>query len=120
MFHSPAPENEGCAGRTVGEIATERGQDPWDALCDIALADDLETSFGNPAMSEPDADWEARVEICRDPRAVIGASRLYAEAEGIEHVICNGTEIVSGGQFTGARPGTLLRSGQHTTGPSLN
>ena len=24
--------------------------------------DDLETSFGNPAVSEPDADWEARVE----------------------------------------------------------
>ena len=206
VFHSPAPENEGCAGRTVGEIATERGQDPWDALCDIALADDLETSFGNPATSEPDADWEARVEIWRDPRAVIGASdagahldlfltanyattmlnegvvkrglisleeavhlltevqadlyglvdrgvlaegayadvvvldeasvgsgpttfrsdlpagasRLYADATGIEHVVCNGTEIVRGGQFTGARPGTLLRSGQHTTGPTLN
>ena len=49
----PAPENEGCAGRTVGEIAEERGQEPWDALCDIALADDLETSFGNPAVPEP-------------------------------------------------------------------
>ena len=206
VFNSPAPENEGCAGRTVGDIATERGQDPWDALCDIALADDLETSFGNPAISEPDADWEARLETWRDPRAVIGASdagahldlfltanyattmlneavvkrgllpleeavhlltevqanlyglvdrgvlaegayadvvvldeatvgsapttfrsdlpagasRLYAEAKGIEHVVCNGAEIVRGGQFTGARPGTLLRSGQHTTGPTLN
>ena len=206
VFHSPAPENEGCAGRTVGEIAEERGQDPWDALCDMALADDLETSFGNPATAEPDADWEARVEVWRDPRAVIGASdagahldlfltanyattmlneavvkrgllpleeavhlltevqadlyglvdrgvlaegayadvvvldeatvgsaptafrrdlpagasRLYAEANGIEHVVCNGIEIVRGGQFTGARPGTLLRSGQHTTGPTLH
>ena len=206
VFHSPAPENEGCAGRTVGEIATERGQDPWDALCDMALADDLETSFGNPATAEPDADWEARVETWRDPRAVIGASdagahldlfltanyatcmlqeavvkrrllpleeavhlltevqadlyglvdrgvlaegayadvvvldetavgsepttfrsdlpagasRLYAEATGIEHVVCNGTEIVRGGRFTVARPGTLLRSGQHTTGPTLD
>ena len=206
VFHSPAPENQGCAGRTVGEIAEERGQNPWDTLCDMVLADDLETSFGNPAMAEPTADWEARVEIWRDPRAVIGASdagahldlfltanyattmlneavvkrglipleeavhlltevqanlyglvdrgvlaegayadvvvldeatvgsapatfrsdlpagasRLYAEAEGIEHVICNGTEIVRGGEFTGARPGTLLRSGHHTTGPSIN
>ena len=49
-----------------------------------------------------------------------GASRLYAEATGIEHVICNGTEIVRGAQFTDARPGTLLRSGQHTTGPTLS
>ncbi len=206
VFHSPAPENEGCAGRTVGEIAEERGQDPWDTLCDMAVADDLETSFGNPAMPEPTADWEARVEIWRDPRAVVGASdagahldlflsanyattmlneavvkrglvsleeavhlltedqanlyglvdrgvlaegayadvvvldesevgsgstefrsdlpagasRLYAGATGIEHVICNGTEIVRQGQFTGARPGTLLRSGTHTTGPSLD
>ena len=206
VFHSPAPANQGCEGRTVGEIAAERGQDPWDALCDMALADDLETSFGNPAGPEPTADWEARVEIWRDPRAVIGASdagahldlfltanyatnmlneavvrrglipleeavhlltevqanlyglidrgvlaegayadvavfdeiavgsgpttfrsdlpagasRLYAEATGIEHVICNGTEIVRRGQFTGARPGTLLRAGTHTTGPSLD
>ena len=206
VFYSPAPENDGCAGRTVGEIAEERGQDPWDALCDMAIADDLETSFGNPAMPEPTADWEARVEIWRDRRAVIGASdagahldlflssnytttmlneavvkrgllpleeavhlltqtqadlyglvdrgvlaegayadvvvldeatvgsgpttfrsdlpagasRLYAEATGIEHVVCNGTEIVRRGQFTGARPGTLLRSGTHTTGPSLD
>ena len=206
VFHSPAPANEGCAGRTVGEIAEERGQDPWDALCDMALADDLETSFGNPPTAEPDADWEARLEVWRDPRAVIGASdagahldlfltanyattmlneavvkrgllpleeavhlltevqanlyglvdrgvlaegayadvvvldeaavgsapttfrsdlpagasRLYAEATGIEHVVCNGTETVRGGQFTDARPGTLLRSGRHTTGPSLD
>ena len=49
-----------------------------------------------------------------------GASRLYAEATGIEHVICNGTEIVRRGQFTDARPGTLLRSGTHTTGPALS
>ena len=157
-------------------------------------------------MSEPTADWEARVEIWRDPRAVIGASdagahldlfltanyattmlneavvkrgllpleeavhlltevqanlyglvdrgvlgegayadvvvldeatvgsgpttfrsdlpagasRLYADATGIEHVVCNGTGIVRGGQFTGDRPGTLLRSGHHTTGPALD
>jgi hypothetical protein len=43
-----------------------------------------------------------------------GAARLYAEANGIDHVLCNGQVIVEHGAFTTARPGTILRSGVHT------
>jgi N-acyl-D-aspartate/D-glutamate deacylase len=43
-----------------------------------------------------------------------GASRLYAEAVGVGHVLVNGTEIVRHGEFTGAVPGRVLRSGGDT------
>lgn len=206
IFHTVAPENAEHVGRTIGEIAEEQGKSPWDTICDISLADDLETSFGNPPTNEPDANWEARVQVWRDQRAVVGASdagahldlflssnyattmiseavtkrglidleeavhlltdvqaklygltdrgrlaegnladvvvmtegevasnelsmrddlpagasRLYADATGIDNVLCNGAEIVRNGDFTDARPGTLLRSGQHTASPDLS
>jgi N-acyl-D-aspartate/D-glutamate deacylase len=49
-----------------------------------------------------------------------GASRLYAEADGIEHVFVNGTEIVRGREFTGATPGTVMRSGRDTEGVTVH
>ncbi|MCE2389887.1 MAG: D-aminoacylase [Proteobacteria bacterium] len=43
-----------------------------------------------------------------------GAGRLYAEAEGVEHVIVNGVRIIRDGEHTGELPGTVLRSGRDT------
>jgi N-acyl-D-aspartate/D-glutamate deacylase len=186
-------------GRTVGEVAAERGQEPFDALLDVVVADGLRTGL-RPPIPESDADWEARAEVWADPRAVVGgsdagahldtmcgaiystsllgdgvrdrgllsweaavrllsdvparlyglrhrgrlaegywadivvfdpdrvghgpertrddlpggASRLYAEATGVEHVLVNGTELVRHGAFTGAVPGRVLRSGRDT------
>ena len=194
-----SPENKGLDGRTVGEIAAERGQEPFDTLVEIVLADDLRTGL-RPPIPESEADWELRAKVWEDPRTVVGGSdagahldmmcgaiystsmlgegvrkrkllswesaiheltdvparlyglrgrgrveqgwfadlvvidperighlaertrddlpggagRLYAEAEGIEHVLVNGTEVVRGGQFTGATPGAVLRSGKDT------
>jgi N-acyl-D-aspartate/D-glutamate deacylase len=201
-----AAENAGYVGRTVGDVATERGQTPFDALCDIALGDELRTVFSTPELGNDRADWDARVAVWRDGRAVIGASdagahldllatfnyttttlakavrehealpleeavqlltdvparlyglrdrgrvapgafadlvvfdpatvgpgpvttrtdlpagaaRVYGEAEGIDEVIVNGRVIVENGEFTDARPGTLLRSGRDTETPVLN
>ena len=43
-----------------------------------------------------------------------GASRIVAEARGVQHVLVEGTEIVRGGAFTGTTPGTVLRSARDT------
>ena len=195
-----APANKAHEGITVGELAKQRGVEPFDALLDLALSDDLKTSFAPPSYGDDDASWAMRGEIWQDDRTVIGASdagahldmmdtfafttqllgigvrerqligleeavrqltdvparlygikergrleegwhadvvvfdeetascgpvytrydlpagaaRLYADAKGIGHVIVAGEEIISGGQFTGALPGTVLRSGRDT------
>ena len=43
-----------------------------------------------------------------------GSPRLFADSIGVDHVLVNGEPIVSDGQATDARPGTLLRSGRDT------
>jgi N-acyl-D-aspartate/D-glutamate deacylase len=194
-----APENDDFEGRSVAEVAARKGVSPWDALCEVVVADRLQTGFSVP-IPESDADWRARAEVWRDPRAVVGGSdagahldtmcgavystsllgdgvrgrqlltfeeavrlltdvparlyglvdrgrvaegwwadlvvfdpgtvgpgglhtrhdlpaeapRLFAGADGIEHVLVNGTEVVTGGTLTGAVPGRVLRSGTDT------
>jgi N-acyl-D-aspartate/D-glutamate deacylase len=193
-------ENQPYLGRRIGEIAAELGKTPFDTLLDIALADDLHTSFMPPSSGDDEASWQLRSQTWLDDRTVIGASdagahldmidtfafstqvlgngvrkrdllpleeavrqltdvparlyglkqrgrleqgwhadvvvfdettiacgptytrfdlpggagRLYADAEGIEHVFVNGVEIVRGKQDTGRRPGVIFRSGRDT------
>jgi N-acyl-D-aspartate/D-glutamate deacylase len=43
-----------------------------------------------------------------------GCSRLTADSYGIERVLVNGQAVIINGQFTGATPGTVLKSGKDT------
>jgi len=40
--------------------------------------------------------------------------RIYADAQGIDHVFVNGVQIVKNAEHTGATPGKVLRSGRDT------
>jgi N-acyl-D-aspartate/D-glutamate deacylase len=97
-----APANAAYCGRTVGEVATDRGQEPFDALLDIVLADDLRTGLRPPAGSDTDADWDYRLEVWRDPRTVIGGSDAGAHLD----MMCGATYTTSllAGARTHGRP----------------
>jgi N-acyl-D-aspartate/D-glutamate deacylase len=195
-----APQNAAVEGRSIGEVAAERGGDPFDVLLDIVCTDELRTGLRPPAFGDSDEDWAERAKAWHDDRTIVGASdagahldmmcgaiystsllghgvrerqlisleeairqltsvpaalygirdrgalvegawadvvvfdpatigpgpertrsdlpggapRLYADARGVEHVLVNGTELVRGGELTGALPGRLLRSGRDT------
>ncbi|MYH71021.1 MAG: amidohydrolase family protein, partial [Acidimicrobiia bacterium] len=195
-----SPANDGVGGRTVADIAAERGTGHFDTLVDIVLADELRTVLWPAPTDDDDESWRLRAEAWQSEHTLLGGSdagahldrmcgapyttaflgdclrgrrlasletavhmltdaparlfglrdrgriepgwcadvvvfdpdtvdsgtmrlvedlpggtaRLFADAVGVDHVLVNGTPIVSGGRATDARPGTLLRSGRDT------
>ena len=79
-----SPETKPLEGRTVGEVAAERGVSPWDALCDIAVADDLRTVLVSTSSGAGRADWEARARFWTDDRVVMGASDAGAHLDQLD------------------------------------
>jgi N-acyl-D-aspartate/D-glutamate deacylase len=69
------------AGRTVGEVAAERGVDPFDALLDVSVADDLRTVLMPPVIGLDDDSWRLRATVWRDPRVLLGASDAGAHMD---------------------------------------
>jgi N-acyl-D-aspartate/D-glutamate deacylase len=73
--------NEGLKGRVVGEIAAERGQEPFEALVEIAAHDDLRTVlWPMPSDNNPES-WELRRKVWEDPRAMLGGSDAGAHLD---------------------------------------
>ena len=62
-------------------IARERGVAPFDALLDVVVADGLRTGLRPELPAEDDATWQARADVWRDPRAVVGASDAGAHLD---------------------------------------
>jgi N-acyl-D-aspartate/D-glutamate deacylase len=78
------PATRRYEGRRVADIAEELGGRPYDALIDIVVTDELQTTFALPAIgAEPD-DWKARGPMFRDPRVVVGASDAGAHLDMID------------------------------------
>jgi N-acyl-D-amino-acid deacylase len=65
---SVSPHLPQFAGRTIANLATERGQDPIDTLCDYLADDQGATRVLVTSISEDDVR-----EIVRSPRALVGS-----------------------------------------------
>lgn len=68
-------------GRSIGDIAEELGQTPWDALCEIVVADELKTGLYPPAAGDNDESWALRQALWNDDRCLIGASDAGAHLD---------------------------------------
>ncbi len=64
-------KNRPLAGRTIADIAAERGEEPLDAFLDLAIEERLKTWF---ARNQQNNDDEAMSVILNDPHTLIGLS----------------------------------------------
>jgi N-acyl-D-aspartate/D-glutamate deacylase len=76
-----AAANDGLKGRTIKDIAAERGAAPFDTLLDIVIADDLRTILWPIAPDGDTASWELRKSVWEDGRAMLGGSDAGAHLD---------------------------------------
>jgi N-acyl-D-aspartate/D-glutamate deacylase len=73
--------NKGLKGRVVGELATERGSDPFSTLADVVINDELKTVlWPMPPDNDPDT-WKLRKQVWADERAMLGGSDAGAHLD---------------------------------------
>jgi N-acyl-D-aspartate/D-glutamate deacylase len=73
--------NDGLKGRSVKEIAAERGQEPFDALIDICINDELKTIlWPMPTDTDPDT-WAMREQAWREDDIMLGGSDAGAHLD---------------------------------------
>jgi hypothetical protein len=73
--------NDGLKGRTVRDIAAERGRSSFGTFLDISIADDLCTVWWPTPQDDDDESWRMRAELWNDPRAMIGGSDAGAHLD---------------------------------------
>jgi N-acyl-D-aspartate/D-glutamate deacylase len=76
-----SPVNADLEGRMVGDVARERGQDPFECLCEIAIADEFRTVLWPTPGDDGDDDWALRRELWDDPDVILGGSDAGAHLD---------------------------------------
>lgn len=73
--------NDGLKGRTIRDIAAERGKSAFGTFLDISIADDLATVWWPTPQDDDDESWRMRAELWADGRAMIGGSDAGAHLD---------------------------------------
>jgi N-acyl-D-aspartate/D-glutamate deacylase len=84
LLETFSPQWKPHEGRIIADIARELGKSAWDALADIVIDDGLRTVIASQDKGQGDDTWERRVEVWRDPRAIVGASDAGAHLDMID------------------------------------
>ena len=73
--------NAGLSGRTVGEIAKDRGAEVFDTMVDISLADDLRTVLWPSTLGNDEETWKMRAAAWDHEYIVLGGSDAGAHLD---------------------------------------
>ncbi|MEV5874297.1 D-aminoacylase [Streptomyces sp. NPDC052101] len=73
--------NEGLTGRVVGDIAEERGLDPFSCLVEICADDDLRTVLWPMPSDNDPASWALRAETWQHEDVLLGGSDAGAHLD---------------------------------------
>lgn len=74
-------QNEGLAGRNLGELARERGLTPTDCLFDVVIADGLKTVLWPNSGDDSAESWKLRAEAWSDEHVMLGGSDAGAHLD---------------------------------------
>lgn len=88
---SYAPGKEELEGRTLRDVADERGQDPVDAALDLSLETDFQIRFRLPLIN---FDEDEVAELLQDPNTVLALSDAGAHASQLCDA-CYSTHLLS-------------------------
>ena len=78
------PDLQRYVGRAIGDIAAELGQEPFDSMLDIAIADGLATGIQPPVLGDDDESWAIRAQLVGDPRVIVGGSDAGAHLDMVD------------------------------------
>jgi len=76
-----SPANAGLSGRLVADIAREREQEPFDALLDVVLGDELRTTLWPPPAGDDDETWAIRASVWNDDDVLMAGSDARAHLD---------------------------------------